>query len=102
MSDMDPTLSDDRIDGARPAGTDALSDFIQGGGLGDREEGDPALLAERRAFHIAHPTETFLARLEDIGVTHLATKPWAFYGGEETDLHAKIEAVKRFADEQIR
>ncbi len=41
-------------------------------------------------------------RLEDIGVTHLTTKPWVFYGGEEDDLAAKLDGVKRFADEMIR
>lgn len=41
-------------------------------------------------------------RLEDMGVTHLVTKPWVFYGGEEDDLSAKLDGVKRFADEQIR
>ncbi len=42
------------------------------------------------------------ARLEDIGVTHVATKPWAFHGADESDLPAKLDAIKRFADEQIR
>ena len=41
-------------------------------------------------------------RLEDMGVTHLVTKPWVFYGGEEDDLTAKIDGVKRFAEERIR
>jgi len=41
-------------------------------------------------------------RLEDIGVTHLVTKPWAFYGGEESDLGSKVDGVKRFADENIK
>lgn len=41
-------------------------------------------------------------RLEDLGVTHLVTKPWAFYGGDESDLDAKVDGVKRFADDNIK
>ena len=41
-------------------------------------------------------------RLEDIGVTHLVTKPWVFYGGQENDLASKIDGLKRFADAQIK
>lgn len=41
-------------------------------------------------------------RLEDIGITHVSTKPWAFYGGEEDDLAAKLDGLKRFADDNIR
>jgi len=41
-------------------------------------------------------------RLEDIGVTHIVTKPWALYGGGEDDLAAKIAAVNRFAESSIR
>jgi probable F420-dependent oxidoreductase len=41
-------------------------------------------------------------RLEDIGVTHLVTKPWLFFGGAENDLASKIEGLKRFADAQLR
>ena len=42
------------------------------------------------------------ARLEDIGVTHLVTKPWLFFGGAENDLASKIEGLKRFADAHLR
>lgn len=43
------------------------------------------------------------AELEGIGATHVLTKPWVFYHGEcENDLAAKIDGVKRFADDQIR
>ena len=41
-------------------------------------------------------------RLEDLGVTHLVTKPWLFHGGQENDLASKIEGLKRFADAQLR
>lgn len=41
-------------------------------------------------------------RLEDIGVTHLVSKPWVFYGAGEDDLDAKLDGLKRFADEQLR
>jgi probable F420-dependent oxidoreductase len=38
-------------------------------------------------------------RLEDAGVTHVMTKPWAFHGVEETDLAGKLESLTRFRDE---
>ena len=41
-------------------------------------------------------------RLEDMGVTHLVSKPWVFYGAGEDDLDAKLDGLKRFADEQLR
>jgi len=40
-------------------------------------------------------------RLADAGVTHLATKPWAFYGQDSSTLEAKQEGLERFADEVI-
>jgi len=40
-------------------------------------------------------------RLEDAGVTHILTMPWAFYHGETEDVTLKIDGVKRYADEVI-
>jgi probable F420-dependent oxidoreductase len=40
-------------------------------------------------------------RLEDAGVTHILTMPWAFYFGETDSLDEKCEGVRRFADEVI-
>lgn len=40
-------------------------------------------------------------RLEDAGVTHILTMPWAFYHGETEDVNLKIDGVKRYADEVI-
>ncbi len=39
-------------------------------------------------------------RMEDVGVTHLWTIPWLYYG-EAATLEAKQDAIKRFADEVI-
>ncbi len=38
-------------------------------------------------------------RLADMGVTHLQTMPWVFYGGD--DLAAKCDGIRRFADDII-
>lgn len=40
-------------------------------------------------------------RLEDAGVTHILTMPWAFYHGDTKDVELKIDGVKRYADEVI-
>ncbi len=40
-------------------------------------------------------------RLEDAGVTHILTMPWAFYHGETDDVNLKIDGIKRYADEVI-
>lgn len=40
-------------------------------------------------------------RLEDAGVTHILTMPWAFYHGDTEDVSLKIDGVKRYADEVI-
>jgi len=40
-------------------------------------------------------------RLEDIGVTHLTTLPWIFYGADPTDLQQKVDGIARFGDEVI-
>ncbi|GAB5452353.1 MAG: LLM class F420-dependent oxidoreductase [Halioglobus sp.] len=40
-------------------------------------------------------------RLEDVGVTHIMTMPWAFYHGETDELDKKIDGVKRYADDVI-
>jgi len=40
-------------------------------------------------------------RLEEAGVTHILTMPWAFYHGETEDLSLKCDGVKRFADDVI-
>ena len=40
-------------------------------------------------------------KLEDAGVTHILTMPWAFYHGETEDLDEKTDGIKRFADDII-
>jgi alkanesulfonate monooxygenase SsuD/methylene tetrahydromethanopterin reductase-like flavin-dependent oxidoreductase (luciferase family) len=40
-------------------------------------------------------------RLEEVGVTHLLTMPWAFYGSVGDTLTEKTDALKRFGDEII-
>ena len=40
-------------------------------------------------------------RLEDVGVTHLQTMPWVFYGGSSDVLEDKCTGLRRFADEVI-
>ena len=40
-------------------------------------------------------------RLEDAGVTHILTMPWAFYFGETDKLEHKLEGIQRFADDVI-
>jgi probable F420-dependent oxidoreductase len=40
-------------------------------------------------------------RLEDVGVTHILTMPWAFYHGETEQLDQKIDGIKRFSDDVI-
>jgi len=70
------------------------------------------VLRARRAEHgragepldvVAACSDTFdvdgFHRLEDGGVTHLLTMPWAFYGGET--LRERCDALRRFADEVI-
>jgi probable F420-dependent oxidoreductase len=54
---------------------------------------------------IAAPKDGFdldaYRRLEGIGVTHLWTIPWLFYGGDARSLTVKQDGLKRFADEVI-
>ena len=40
-------------------------------------------------------------RLEEIGVTHVQTMPWLFYGGPTDALDKKLEGLRRFADDVI-
>jgi probable F420-dependent oxidoreductase len=40
-------------------------------------------------------------KLEDNGVTHLLTMPWAFYHGENATLEQKKDGIKRFAEDVI-
>jgi probable F420-dependent oxidoreductase len=40
-------------------------------------------------------------RLHDVGVTHLLTQPWMFYGGDTTDLDARIDGIARFGEDVI-
>jgi probable F420-dependent oxidoreductase len=40
-------------------------------------------------------------RLEELGVTHLVTMPWVFYGGATEELEKKREGLRRFADDVI-
>lgn len=39
------------------------------------------------------------AAAEDVGVTDLITMPWAYYGGFQLPLEAKLEGMDRFAEE---
>lgn len=41
-------------------------------------------------------------RLEEAGVTHVLTMPWAFYHGLTDDLERKCEGIHRFAEDVIR
>lgn len=57
-------------------------------------------------FHVlASATDAFDAdgyrRLEDVGVTHLVTMPWIFYGGTLDSLESKREGIRRFGEEII-
>lgn len=38
-------------------------------------------------------------RLEEVGVTHLLTMPWVFYGGFTDDLGARLDGIARFAED---
>ena len=40
-------------------------------------------------------------RMEEAGVTHLATLPWIFYGGKTESLQDKKDGMRRFADDVI-
>jgi probable F420-dependent oxidoreductase len=40
-------------------------------------------------------------RLEEIGVTHVQTMPWIFYGGSTDSLDDKKDGLRRFADNVI-
>lgn len=40
-------------------------------------------------------------RLADLGVTHLQTQPWIFYGAGPGDLEKKCEGVRRFGEDVI-
>jgi alkanesulfonate monooxygenase SsuD/methylene tetrahydromethanopterin reductase-like flavin-dependent oxidoreductase (luciferase family) len=41
-------------------------------------------------------------RLEEIGVTHVQTMPWVFYGGPSEDLAQRVDGIRRFGDEVAR
>jgi alkanesulfonate monooxygenase SsuD/methylene tetrahydromethanopterin reductase-like flavin-dependent oxidoreductase (luciferase family) len=40
-------------------------------------------------------------RLADVGVTHLLTMPWVFYGGFTDDLQQRIDGTYRFAEDIV-
>jgi probable F420-dependent oxidoreductase len=40
-------------------------------------------------------------RLEEIGVTHVQTMPWIFYGGATEDLQQRLDGIRRFGDEIV-
>lgn len=40
--------------------------------------------------------------LEDLGATHVVTLPWVFYGAAEDDLPAKLDGLRRFADDVVQ
>lgn len=41
-------------------------------------------------------------RLEECGVTEVQVLPWYLYGGDPDDLHVRLGALGRFADEVVR
>lgn len=40
-------------------------------------------------------------RLAEVGVTHLQTMPWVFYGADPNSLQDKLDGIRRFGDEII-
>jgi probable F420-dependent oxidoreductase len=54
---------------------------------------------------MATPSDAFTPdaykRLEEGGVSHILTQPWAFYYGDTQDVVKKIDGVKRYADDYI-
>jgi len=54
---------------------------------------------------MAVPSDAFdvdaYRRLEDAGVTHIKTIPWAFYHRQTEELDKKIDGIKRYADDVI-
>ena len=40
-------------------------------------------------------------RLEEGGVTHVLTMPWAFYHGLTNELDRKVDGIKRFAEDVL-
>ena len=40
-------------------------------------------------------------RLEDLGVTHLTTMPWVFYGASPDSLDQKLDGIARFGEDVI-
>ena len=48
----------------------------------------------------AHDVDGY-QKLDDAGVNHILTMPWAFYHGLTEDLDKKIDGIKRFADDVI-
>jgi probable F420-dependent oxidoreductase len=55
---------------------------------------------------MATPSDAFTVegyrRLEEHGVTHILTQPWAFYHGNTTELDKKLDGVQRYADDIIK
>jgi probable F420-dependent oxidoreductase len=39
--------------------------------------------------------------LEELGATHLVTFPWVFYGAADDDVQAKVDGIRRFADDVV-
>lgn len=61
---------------------------------------------DQRPFEVmATPSDAFTIdgyrRLEDAGVTHILTQPWAFYHGDTAELDKKIDGLQRFASDII-
>ena len=54
---------------------------------------------------MASPNDAFelngFRKLEEGGISHLLTMPWAFYHGENPSLEQKKDGIKRFADDII-
>jgi len=59
--------------------------------------------ADRQLAILASCTDAYdldgYRRLADLGVTHLQTMPWVFYGGGVGDLDAQLDGIARFADD---
>ena len=60
-----------------------------------------------RPFHvIASCSDAFdvdaYKRLGDLGVTHIQTMPWFFYGGETGNLQAQLDGIRRFGEDVVQ
>ena len=45
---------------------------------------------------------SLLMMLEEGGVTHVLTMPWAFYHGLTDDIEKKVDGIKRYAEDIVQ